>query len=442
MQLLSRFAPPAQLDDLGEVPEGHAQWHAFISETLDDAVAELGVRNLVDAAGRRVPPQFFNPARFLTQQPLRQLPIRWNAFPRSLLLRHGRDKAMVLADMLWPSDADDEHDPLEPVWPQRTGSPSTWMRPQDEYCEWRVERDGCSGRICRIVFTAEPPETWMALHGGAMPQLRTSSLPPRPLFQFRGDPRCAARRYSALLGCDVQPGDLIDARGRYDPRNRWNTTHGIVHLTHTVNTLCAAVALAADGTLGFRHPSSAGPITLPEALCASQANGDPNNHSDPTIVGTVQALARGGAWITLADPVGLAMEEVDTNGWDFPGMADVRQLLHIARGRPGDILRLVVQAPANSPHLLDRLTIAGEPLLHGGQIAECITMKLTAACTEAGATTPAAPITPARQALLRNADRRLVRTKRYTDPIVRAGLVSAFAAPAPIPSGPGRHHDE
>jgi hypothetical protein len=69
-------------------------------------------------------------------------------------------------------------------------------------------------------------------------------------------------------------------------------------------------------------------------------------------------------------------------------------------------------------------------------------MKLTAACTEAGATTPAAPITPARQALLRNADRRLVRTKRYTDPIVRAGLVSAFAAPAPIPSGPGRHHDE
>ena len=42
---------------------------------------------------------------------------------------------------------------------------------------------------------------------------------------------------------------LRHRKGEYNPFNRWNTTHGAMHLTHPANTLAAEIRLAADGTV-------------------------------------------------------------------------------------------------------------------------------------------------------------------------------------------------
>ena len=50
--------------------------------------------------------------------------------------------------------------------------------------------------------------------------------------------------------------------------------------------------------------------------------------------------------------------------------------VRIVRGTPGMIERLVVEAPAGRNLSVGDLTIAGTPVRYGGQVAECITVKL------------------------------------------------------------------
>lgn len=423
MTLLSRHDSPA---DLAGLADGHAQWHRYLDQLLDGAVANLRQVVLVQPPGTLQAPQFFNPARTDPGACLRQ-DLVWNAFPGRLLKRFGRDKALVVADRLWPRDAPGDFDPLSPV-PRSGLAADPSVRPQDEYCEWRVERDPATQRIQRVVFTAETPEHWTALHGGQMPLLTGSAGGP---FDFQGDPQLAARLHADLLGQAVDAADLRTVQGGYDPSNRWNTTHGIVHLTHPANTLCAALDLVAGSTIACLGPDKR-PITLPEALCSSLPIGDPNRHSDVAIVAGVNALARGGAHLTLANPVGICIDDVDTSGWVLPGVADPRRCLHIVRGAPGQVLRLVVQAPAGSGALLDDLRIAGEPLLHGGQIAECITVRCTLRCTAPRPGHLPAAIAPARQAGIPDSNRRLLAAQEIQPgrPAgLTPGLIAAFDQP-------------
>jgi hypothetical protein len=46
----------------------------------------------------------------------------------------------------------------------------------------------------------------------------------------------------------VQIEDLF-LNGRYFPYNKWNTTHGALHLIHPANTLNAEIFIAADATV-------------------------------------------------------------------------------------------------------------------------------------------------------------------------------------------------
>jgi hypothetical protein len=80
--------------------------------------------------------------------------------------------------------------------------------------------------------------------------------------------------------------------------------------------------------------------------------------------------------ITLANPVGLYMDHIDLSGWEVPGGIDPHDCVTIVRGKPGIIERMVVEVPPGSSHFVSDITIGGEPVRYGGQIAECITVKL------------------------------------------------------------------
>jgi hypothetical protein len=99
-------------------------------------------------------------------------------------------------------------------------------------------------------------------------------------------------------------------------------------------------------------------------------------NSDPTIGATVNALARLGFYTTLKNPVGLYMDHIDLSGWETPDGGGVEDFIRIERGSPGMIERLVVEVPKKRRFALSDVTLAGEPIRYGGQVAECITVKL------------------------------------------------------------------
>jgi len=54
--------------------------------------------------------QFFNAAAWDPGAPVIEQAVTWNAFPKELLLRFGRTRALVKADRLWPLEAYNSED--------------------------------------------------------------------------------------------------------------------------------------------------------------------------------------------------------------------------------------------------------------------------------------------------------------------------------------------
>jgi hypothetical protein len=90
--------------------------------------------------------------------------------------------------------------------------------------------------------------------------------------------------------------------------------------------------------------------------------------------------------VTLPNPVGLYMDHIDLSGWQAPAGIDVAECVRIVRGTAGMIERLVVELPASSGSTVGDLMIGGTPIAYGGQIAECITVKLVGAAAKLGST--------------------------------------------------------
>jgi hypothetical protein len=373
MALLNRFDPPAFLPDFNAIPGQLDAWHRAMSAWFDDVVA--GEQKAIGA-----PPQYYNAATFDPGGVLVEQAVTWNAFPKELLRRYGRERALQLADMPWPIE---RYRAPSPDPTNMAGMSGVMYRPQEEYCEWHVTRDPETGQILRLVFTSEPPEFWQALFGVVPGDGQTF-----PDMPFPGDRELLLRHYRDMVGSNVQPEDLVAAadvkdangdtwigKGQYNFYNKWNTTHGIVHLCSPPNSLVAEVQLGGDGTV-LRTDPKGRLLVEPDALIAYAGYGGPNRNSDPTIGAAVNALARLGAYVTLKNPVGLYMDHIDLSGWRAPDGGDVTEFVRIARGMPGMIERLVVEAPPGRKLTVSDLSIAGEPIRFGGQIAECITVKL------------------------------------------------------------------
>jgi len=382
MALLQAYDPPARMNDFDPIRGQRDAWHRFVLESFDNSI-QMEVDALRRVTSDPIRPLFYSAFRFDPGPAIEQAVV-WNAFPKELLRRYGRPRALVEADRLWPMSAYYFDWRYDPDVPARTGAdfPNTvfpdtiFYRPTVEYCEWHVDRDPNSGRIKRVTFTSEPPEYWFAMYGGTMDGSK---------IDFPGDKDLVLDLYRRLVSPQVEMKDLqVQAPivspfgnlkpGGYNPHNKWNTTHGIVHLSAPPNALTAEIQLGADATQLY-HDERGNAVVDPDALIAATGIGGPNRNSDPTIAATVNALARQGAMITLANPVGLYMDHIDLTGWEIPGGIAPRDCVQVVRGQPRLIERLVVEIPDARFDVSD-IRIGGFPVAFGGQIAECITVKL------------------------------------------------------------------
>lgn len=369
--LYPKFDPPGLLPDLSRVPGLLEEWNQALSLWFDQTIKSEEKRFKEHHAQPLV--QYFNPVKAAPKGALVEQAITWNAFPKELLRKHSTEEAIRAADRL---DALSSYFGL----PGDSYNQPKY-RPQNEYCEWHVFRDPATGNIRKIAFTSEPPEYYWALWGGS----ETGAT-------FHGDPNTVLDLYRQYVSPEVEIKDLIASedmpqvqvrKGGYNPYNKWNITHGIMHLASPPNSLMAEIQLGGDASIA-RKSLSGRLLVEPDALIGATNYGGPDRNSDPTIGSTVNALVRLGAMITLANPVGLYMDHIDLSGWEAPDGGPVTDLVRIVRGLPGMIERLEVEVPSERGFSISDLRIGGASVLYGGQIAQCITVKLTGVAILAG----------------------------------------------------------
>lgn len=352
--LLSNFDTPANVNDFDSIPNQRQAWSDVLSFWFTRETG--GVEDLVGAGNS----QFYNPHLTDTPDPSSTAVISWIGFPQIIAKRHpGNHKAALQEAEKLLSDS------------------SGPFRPQDEYCEWFATH-GAGNVITRVDFTCEGPEYWFAMaHGypdGTPDEVKTAGA--------QGDPNQVLALYRQLVSPNVQMADLFQ-NGVYNPRNKFNTTMGAVHLTHPANTLEAEINIAAQATVLRARQGQL--LTDQDALICCAGYGVPNRASDPTIGGTVNALARQGASITLANPVGLYIDSLNTTGWTTPDGTPASSFWSIVRGSAGSGLRAKFEVPASKNYTVSDIKIAGVPIQFGGQIAEHIQMKLTGVACRVGA---------------------------------------------------------
>jgi hypothetical protein len=165
---------------------------------------------------------------------------------------------------------------------------------QEEYVEWRSERDA-AGNLVSVTFTTEFSEYYEALAATSadavtseLGRLAGGVVSNRDVFGPRFDPdRATASGRSLQL--------LEMAR-----RNPWtNGDKGIAFLMHGSNTLGALFALLAECAV----PNTR--IDASEVCGAVSGACVPGRSSDPAVCQAVQELARQKMGFTLADPAGI-----------------------------------------------------------------------------------------------------------------------------------------
>jgi len=327
MALLARYDTPASLRDMPVGSPFYDNWHNHIATRLNASTPGTNGGEFYDATQTDV-------------NILGEHALVWMAFPRRVLMprRDDHTAAFIEADRTPGGDIGNRF-------------------VQDEYCEWRVERNP-AGKITKVTFTTEPPEYWEELW--AVDRARVVAL-----YQTFVNP--------AVVEADLHLG------GIYQRRNRWNNADGIMHLMQSINTLDAALGLAQGSATtppaqftGIPAP----PLPTPSASDNYQMPSVANTSVDPRVTYDVAALVRKPLSVTLRDPVGLYMTAYDDTGWTKPNGSPVDNYWTILRGVPGQILRLQYQVPAGAGFVVGDIKIGGRPIEWGGQIAEHVTVSV------------------------------------------------------------------
>lgn len=235
---------------------------------------------------------------------------------------------------------------------------------QDEYCEWVVARDD-DGGLRSVTFCSEVPEYWSHV--------------------AETDPPLLLDLYRELVSPTVSIDDLIDLDGVYQRRNESNgpASPGIVHLCQPTNNLLAAIQLAADSTIQ-RHRADGSRVTDRQELVACGRLGDPRRNSDPQIADIVNDAVHAGLAVTLADPLGLYLDGLQSAGLRAPDGADAADFWTVERGQPGHVVRARFEVPSDRGYTLADLTVGGRPLAFGAQVAEKVRVRLDAVLVPSG----------------------------------------------------------
>lgn len=313
------IVPPGHAQDLDEA--GKLAWSEFLSDRIDEELRGPGVR------------QFFNPTVLVPGPDAAEKEIDWSAFPKKVAREHASDVGR------W-------------AYADRNRQSS-----QDEYCEWHVEKNSV-GKVVRVTFTSEGPEYWG--------------------FLAKHSPSKLLELYRKLVSPGVTSQQLVDGDGNYNPLNKWNDPKRggkIVHLSHESNTLFAFVNIGARATIIRRRPNGS-VMTGETELIECGGYGDPNRHSDPHIGGEVNSLARLGARISFANPVGLSMDGLFPTGWQTPDGSNPLDYWKVVRGTKEHQLRAVYEVPALKGFVVGDIKINGRRIQYGGQIADFVRVKL------------------------------------------------------------------
>jgi hypothetical protein len=377
MATIAKFDPPGFLKDFDSITGQRDGWSQYISKFFDSSIADVETEV---GSGKC---QFFNQTKS-SPATLIERNVVWNAFPRTLVQRHGKAMALKMADEL-------ENFTDGPFGP-------TLSRPQDEYCEWRVTWDAATQKITRVTFTCEGPEYWQSIAGGPSVYANPGQAPMD--FGASGDPDVLLQLYRDLLGTNsVQKNELfVTAGGQkfYNPWNDWNTSKGIIHLQQINNTLGAEIHIGADATV-LRKKGGL-PVNDATRLICCSGYGGPERSSDPSLGFEVNKLAAEARKLTLRNPVGIYMDQLDTAGWTIPNPVaggprlPVGDWWRIIRGVPdspgqpssGMAVRAVYEVPLGivdsqgKQVTVGDIEIGGVAITQGGHIAEKITMKFVA----------------------------------------------------------------
>jgi hypothetical protein len=360
--------PPASIDDF-KTEEQRLAWDDWLRSRFTEELKGLAVETQGE------PPQFFDPTD--TPADVATLPITWGGFPQRISNANPDDSRAAWEEA--------ELAVLDPDF-------EVAFRPQDEYLEWfTTKRDG---KVVRIDFTCEGPEYFEALAHGYPLRYRGARRP-----GVEGDRDAVVALYRKYVSPDVSPSDLFQGDS-YDRFNPWNTTQGAMHLCNVFNTLGAEINIAARATV--RRQSGGSELTDEDLLIACSGYGDAGRASDPHIGGEVNALARAGYMVSLGDPVGLYLDltAFEPAGWNKPDGNPVGDYWHVERGTKDQALRAVYEVRDEDFDVGD-ITIGGDAIEFGGQIAEFLTMKLTGVAHGEGSirNTPRA-CPPAREGVL------------------------------------------
>jgi hypothetical protein len=335
------FSSPANLNDFEQNSNLAVSWNQtleyYFNEAIKDITKQVSSENEISIFDPRYPPSGHKSVVNVT----------WGGFPNVLLAKYGRGTALEKADQ------------------------SQNRETQDEYLEWVVHRDESTGKIKEVIFTCEGPEYWE---------------------NIAADRQLLLRLYQKLASSEVELSDLFH-NDRYNRFNKWNLSHAL-HLIHPSNALSAEIFLAARSSILRKRNNEDVISSANELICCSNY-GEPNRNSDPTIGARINRAVRNGNWVTLNDPIGLYINDINTSSFQKPDNSPITDFKDrywkVIRGNQDDstILRASVKVPEGEMFdgkqmLLGDLLVNGEPLQYGGQIADAITVGLYAVEIEGG----------------------------------------------------------
>lgn len=330
---LAQFSAPGRLTDFNTAEQA-SRW----SDDLQDLFSQVIAQATPCVAAPKL--QFASPMDIDTSA-FELAEISWPGFPNSLLAEGGPGGSPLTTEEAY----------------QAADQPGEAGRDlMDEYLEWFVHRE--NGEIVAIDFTTETEHYWESL--------------------FKLDKALAAEAYSSVTGLTVTEADITGPGNRYNPRNPFNTTRGIVHLIQGSNTLGAELDIACQSTRLRTEGSGEETNDIVGCLRCRSRNpiGGATRNSDPKISNTVSIKADEGRMITIPDPVGLYIARLDTRGWHTPDGSDPQACWTILRGEPG--VRARFEVP-NRKFKISDMKIGADSIKYAGQIAEHVFVKLTAA---------------------------------------------------------------
>ncbi|MGH9279363.1 MAG: hypothetical protein ACRD12_14815 [Acidimicrobiales bacterium] len=391
---MDRLRPPGLLDDFARRPD---RQEAFARGW--DAVVDSFMVTFAGVEGGA----FFDARRGAASGEPERVSVAWDASPRVLAKWfEGEDDPDAArweaAETLRPRLFGGQ--PLRQVVDGALGDPVEVLhRQQDEYCEWFVDRDD-AGRIGRITLTCDVPEYWQLLASGTAPFFEATD---ERSTIVEGDIELVAELYREHVDPGIAVDDLLwpydvaayddvgkqwyyyGRAGTYNPFNRWNTTHGAMHLTHPANTLVGEFRVAARAAV-LRHDARGEPVDDAETLVCCSGFGEPNRSSDPAIGAAVNGLVRQGYSVSLADPVGLYIAGINLGAFRGPGGEPVDGAWRVDRGDAERqmVLRATFAAPPGAPYTVNEMRSAGSPIAYGGQIADQVQMIVTGLAQRAG----------------------------------------------------------